>query len=413
MGVLIALQQSNWTWSQRIKYLIYTCALFGILGIAIACVIDRVWYGFWAIPFLGSFHFNVILSNATLYGSHPWHWYLTVGIPVITGLLFPFVIWDFFLSISNLCSTARMNIWVIIAVYSFFHSFSGHKEFRFLLPILPLFCLVAGSNVQAFTIYLTASEQSQQSASRGIPLRAGLVIAVPNMLALLYLGLFHQSAPITVNHKIAEIVNASSSSQRLIQQVEQPRIYSVHYLTGGCHSTPLHSFLHVPDRSVVFDTWALDCSPGCRSDPDDTCEADQFRKDPSAFVDQAYSRESASCLVGDIGTDQASETCTASADRNPELPAPRVKLHPDFVVTFIEYTQQIQSHLSVLGLKEIARYPQGINGLRIGSFLQTGDGYNSEGKDELSPFFRKIPLLGDFLEITLDEMVLYASQDVL
>lgn len=45
------------------KTLFGLCALYGTVGIAIGCLIDRLMYGFWAIPFLGNFHFNVLLGT--------------------------------------------------------------------------------------------------------------------------------------------------------------------------------------------------------------------------------------------------------------------------------------------------------------------------------------------------------------
>jgi len=39
------------------------CAFFGILGLLLSCLVDRYYYGFWAIPFLGNFHFNIILGK--------------------------------------------------------------------------------------------------------------------------------------------------------------------------------------------------------------------------------------------------------------------------------------------------------------------------------------------------------------
>jgi hypothetical protein len=39
------------------------CAFYGAVGIVLGCSIDRLMYGFWAIPSLGNFHFNVFLGT--------------------------------------------------------------------------------------------------------------------------------------------------------------------------------------------------------------------------------------------------------------------------------------------------------------------------------------------------------------
>lgn len=39
------------------------CVPFGFVGVALGCCIDRWFYGFWAVPFLGNIHFNVVLGK--------------------------------------------------------------------------------------------------------------------------------------------------------------------------------------------------------------------------------------------------------------------------------------------------------------------------------------------------------------
>ncbi len=46
--------------------LIKLCAAYGLLGVLIGCCVDRWGYGFWAVPFLGNFHFNIILSELSV-----------------------------------------------------------------------------------------------------------------------------------------------------------------------------------------------------------------------------------------------------------------------------------------------------------------------------------------------------------
>jgi Alg9-like mannosyltransferase family len=58
LGILLALQRPGLL--QRLYYLVMPCALFGLVGIGLSLIVDRYFYGFWTIPFLGSLHFNVI-----------------------------------------------------------------------------------------------------------------------------------------------------------------------------------------------------------------------------------------------------------------------------------------------------------------------------------------------------------------
>ena len=58
IGLIICLRRKSWR--DMMFHLFFLCAFFGIIGISIGCLIDRLFYGFWAVPFLGSFQFNVI-----------------------------------------------------------------------------------------------------------------------------------------------------------------------------------------------------------------------------------------------------------------------------------------------------------------------------------------------------------------
>ena len=72
MGVTLALQRSSFLGT--VRFLLFNCAICGILGISLTMVIDRALYGFWCIPFLGNFHFNVMLGRLTFvnkpFGGH-------------------------------------------------------------------------------------------------------------------------------------------------------------------------------------------------------------------------------------------------------------------------------------------------------------------------------------------------------
>lgn len=46
----------------------------------------------WVLVQLNFLKFNVLHNLATFYGSHPWHWYLSQGFPVVLGPHLPFFI---------------------------------------------------------------------------------------------------------------------------------------------------------------------------------------------------------------------------------------------------------------------------------------------------------------------------------
>ena len=382
------------------------------------------------VPFLGSFHFNVLLGNSALYGSLPWHWYITAGIPAITGLWFPFVLLDFgiFLARKNdKPSFAHRNLWIIVLTFTATHSL-GPQRISIPHADVTSFCLLAGPHVQATLMFCSRKRSTEQSkASNNDNLHNLLpwlaLMAIPNLIAVLYLGLFHQSAPISVNHKIAAMAAQSLTTSSSSEQSPTPTTftqsnnYSIHYLTGACHSTPLHSYLHVPGP-LQFDTWSLDCSPDCRANLDDDvlCESEEFAKDPVGFVEAAYFQNSpcqssstttttTTTSNGEDESERIERSCSAFGEGQPY---PR----PDFLVTYSDYASKLQPQIKALGLQEVGRFSHGINGLRIGSLLKTGDGYASTTSDDeatTSATYRRIRLLGDYLELSIDEMVLYAS----
>ena len=239
------------------------------------------------------------------------------------------------------------------------HSFSAHKEFRFLLPILPLFCLLCGNHIQDYA-----------ALSRG-KTKLLVVAGLANFAAVLYLGLLHQRAPIDVNQYIIQLVK------------HEPQTYSVHYLMG-CHSTPLLSHLHNPP--VVIKPWALDCSPSCRADPKVECESDRFLRDPEAFVEDAYFH----CSDFEEGT------CISDLRM----------LYPDFLVVSAGDVPAIKSRVITMGMREVGRFINGIKGLRAKNVTIFG----SEAFDKNN--FSTRYILSGSLAMNFDEIVLFANNQI-
>ena len=374
MGIVLALRRKAIL--GKLLYLFVPCAAFGALGITLAMVVDFNFFGIWTLPFLGNFHFNVVLDRAGLYGSHPFEWYLTAGVPAISGILLPFLVWD----LGTKMSYGQRNLWIIVTSYLLIMSFNSHKEFRYIHPVLPLICLLTGRHVQSLFVGRTRSTARIASF--------GAIFILLNLAAVGYLGLFHQSGPIKVNHRIVAEAQQQYEKQPKAQAASS---YSIHYLTGACHSTPLHSHLHAPP--LVFETWALDCSPECRADPHALCEFESFDKDPARFVEETY--RPGACVEEqqvDDNDDKMTETCSRSSI--PQRPS------PDFAVTFSKYALRIQPQLESLGLRELARYPHHVNGARIGAWVI--------GKDFGDQAFRKYNFF-DWLDVSLEEMILYSK----
>lgn len=366
LGILWALfNQSNRTSLLNcFGHLFNTCAIYGLVGIVFSIIVDRYFYKFWTIPILGNLHFNVIEGLGSLYGTHPLYWYLTVGIPVMTGVMLPFLVSDL---IHRKCTQNRLRhiCWIIILCYTILHSVSSHKEFRFLLPILPLVCIIVG---QLLADHLDTIKYPRRKAFRDITI---LLFIVANLFAFLYLGVLHQRAPLDVNRSIVS---------QLMQKEWLQKQARVHYLMG-CHSTPSYSHLHVP--GIAVEAWHLDCSPACRSNERLSCESEQFTSDPVSFVKSTYETQ----LHSDSNKVHKSSSCF----RN----------RPDFVVLFVEDAIKILDQLESLGLEEAGRFFHNIGGLSIFNMILGDDFYN--------PAYSRLKAT-PWLEFSFHEMVLYARQ---
>ena len=245
----------------------------------------------------------------------------------MTGLLFPVLISDL------LCGPwdrATRNLWIIIGSYVVVHSFSDHKEFRFLLPVLPMMCLICGSRIQDLTIDMRPTMRK----------RIIVTYAMTNLLAVLYLGLIHQRAPIQVNRAILKAVAMTEDTGPI----------HVHYLMG-CHSTPLLSHLHYPTRRIA--PWYLDCSPECRKDPDIECESELFSNDPNTFLRSTY-------LECDDRHESYDSTCSLTG----KAPA-HFRGVPDYLICDAKDLPKIKYTLSDMGVHEIGRFMNGIKKIRV------------------------------------------------
>jgi hypothetical protein len=293
---------------------------------------------------------TIVTGNGSLYGTHPFHWYFSAGIPALVGMLLPLLTADLFSTWTH----GRRNLWITCMCSVILHSYSEHKEFRFLLPLLPMFCLLSGEKI---VILSTKREWGR------ILLVLGAFI---NYNAVVYLGLFHQRGVVSVNREIVRLVK------------HEPQTYSIHYLMG-CHSTPLLSHLHTPP--IKFETWHLDCSPECRSNPNIDCESDKFSRDPGQFMEDTYFH----CSDVEVGF------CVTDLRL----------FYPDFVVAVSSDLPQMKARIATMNMKEVARFANGISVIQLGNHLRLGEPSNA---------FSEVSLFSGLVVLSLQEIVLYKNK---
>lgn len=108
---------------------------------AVAVSIDTYAHGSLILTPIEFLKVNVIEDIGTFYGYHPWHWYFTTGLPTILGISTPI----FLFAVAQTLRTPkeypeRVVLLVAVAFTLAIYSLLPHKEFRFILPLLPI-CL--------------------------------------------------------------------------------------------------------------------------------------------------------------------------------------------------------------------------------------------------------------------------------
>ncbi|XP_015198606.1 GPI mannosyltransferase 3 [Lepisosteus oculatus] len=229
----------------------------GVLTLGISTVIDCIFYGKWTLVQLNFLKFNVFHNVAEFYGSHPWHWYLTQGFPVVLGPHLPFFLHGCTLAPQRYRILLVTVIWTILV-----YSLLGHKEFRFIYPVLPL-CMV-------FCGFSLASLKAWKRP-------AVCLLFLSNLLPALYTGLIHQRGSLDVMSHIQPLCEGKYSSS-----TPEPFVYFL----MPCHSTPFYSHIHCPIKMQI-----LQCPPDLTGNKSYVDEADLFFADPEGWLKTAFHNE--------------------------------------------------------------------------------------------------------------------------
>jgi len=105
----------------------------------------RPYHSFWVYV-----QYNLIEGKSSLYGTAPFHYYLSVAWSS-TGLALIAILVGFLVS-----WVRAQGLWLLVVAYVLAHCLVPHKEFRFLMPIAPLFLALAGTGLAIITEELTS-----------------------------------------------------------------------------------------------------------------------------------------------------------------------------------------------------------------------------------------------------------------
>ncbi|MCP4914426.1 MAG: hypothetical protein GY909_15030 [Oligoflexia bacterium] len=111
---------------------IMTASTLAVIGLSV--FIDYWGYGDWTFAPYEYFSQNIISNKASNYGVSPWWYYFSASLKKLIHPIGIFVILSFLISWIR-----KPNSWFTFSTLFFFiiHSIIGHKEWRFLFPLIP------------------------------------------------------------------------------------------------------------------------------------------------------------------------------------------------------------------------------------------------------------------------------------
>ena len=250
--------------SKLLKLFIFDIIIIAVLSISALITIDSIYYGEFTITPLNFYYFNNTLNGSSLYGTHPFYWYFINGLPTIIGTMTPSIFYSLQFIVSNewneygLKLKKRINPFGLISkILPLFcclwtvmiFSFNPHKEYRFILPILPILLIYCGLGL--FYIFNKYGNKVMKYIL--------FIILTTNGFAALYLCTWHQHAPISV-------LNYLSNDIYTNVKIENYNDINIEFILS-CHSTPFYSYLHLNgDKDNHPNLKQLDCSPRFNKD---------------------------------------------------------------------------------------------------------------------------------------------------
>ncbi|CAG9817973.1 unnamed protein product [Phaedon cochleariae] len=233
----------------------------GLFVFALSVLVDSLCHGSFVVTLYEFLKFNIFEDVGSFYGVQPWHWYLSTGFPAILGIQFlPFMSASTVVLKNRKVHPNELAMLGTIVFALTMYSCLPHKEFRFILSLLPLVLYISSRFLSAWS----------RKASRAAVWVVATVIFVGNVVPMWYLGMVHQRGTLDVMTSLRQISH------------KNPQQTSLLFLMP-CHSTPLYSHLH-----INVTTRFLTCLPNLNNIDGYVDEADQFYKNPSAWLRQNY-----------------------------------------------------------------------------------------------------------------------------
>ncbi|KAJ3801502.1 glycosyltransferase family 22 protein [Lentinula aff. detonsa] len=237
-----------WRMRSNVQLLILTLFDITVIGgatLTLIFALDTFYYG--QLTFTPLSFLTTNLSGVSLfYGDSPWHYYLSQAIPIICTTSLPFVLDGFWMTMHHSGNPALRTLLGLVFWSIGVYSLAGHKEWRFIHPLLPILHVFAAKSLVDRSAY-TMNFKEKANIQRFPIRRVFLVLLLATLPVSAWIVLVHCSGPLSVMSFIRDI----------------PK----HDLHGGvvgvmmpCHSMPGHAYLHRP-QLANGGLWSLGCEP--------------------------------------------------------------------------------------------------------------------------------------------------------
>lgn len=252
-----------YTYSGKKMALLIEYAIICSACLVISILIDSSCYGTFVITPLRFFQANVLNGVGNMYGEQHMLWYIFASLPVVLGpcyIPFLFAAWQIFKYSTDPRREALMVVVIgwTIAIYSLL----SHKEFRFILPLLPMLLYITSACTYHLKVRMT--EYGRKTTL--------VFLIFSNVVPGLYFSMIHQRGTLDVMKLLRNEISQGNNSLSTDTLILTP-----------CHATPLYSHLHV-NASVRF----LTCEPNLDNSKDYMDEADRFFVNPMVWLDDYY-----------------------------------------------------------------------------------------------------------------------------
>lgn len=260
-----------------------------VVWLVMLAAVDYYYYERWTVTPLNFIVFNVWNGHSALFGTHPWHWYISTALPSVFlpyTVILPLVLTKSFWR-SIVATAARQTVVLLCSTVAFtvaVYSFIPHKELRFVFPIMP-FLIVIAACVFLHHPLLRERKTSNETLSTALnaakngprpepqPLRwVFILFLVANIGTYIVSNMAFRRGPVDVASELR-----TSTELPVIAQMD---------VLSGCYSIPGHSYYHTRVQKIRM----LDCTPSIYRNAS-WCEQDLFFEDPASFVGWVYDGE--------------------------------------------------------------------------------------------------------------------------